>query len=568
MRSFRRQLLILSIMMYSICCAQFQIVHDVPNTTTNPIIQPVILEDGGILTHQWLNNVHTLRKYDQQGGLLWSTSIPDPSLVSIEPTPSGIVFCNYLGFTATPNDTMWMEELHQHSFRITRLDMDGQIEGSDLLRKSYLTSSSNWSWISTIDIALTNDGGSVLLINFDESPMGQIDILKLTANNSLEWSRCLGNNDTAWPGLPDPTYTFNNLIRGRLNANGGEIYYTEGGEYYGSHFRLAKLDSNGDVVWMKTYEYGNTDPYVTVNDLLIDGSGKIHMDGSLQTTVGRFHIFLQASSQGDLERVDIYRTPYYLQNLQFGLDSEGRRVHRVALTTPFTGIPSHGLFIADTLGSPGQLLRRDDQIVMPNNVFIPFGGMDVHNDRIALSGLLNHEHVDLAFTTRYEALLSFDTENVFSCFMNDTMLAHIPVPLEIMTTENITNAVSLDVSAYYSVQPDTITLTSLDPEPLDTLCSFGYNLLGVEIGIAEGSLGTGIPLVKQTLVVRDRPIVLNDIGASVIEVWNTNGALIMDRNLHGELSSIPTTGWNPGMYMIRALNELGIPIRIERIMLE
>ncbi len=442
------------------------------------------------------------------------------------------------------------------------------------IKKSYTTTLSNSSPLPEgIDAVRAPDNGLLVMITHDLVPSESIELLKLSPNGNIEWCRSLGNGDWASPGSYQPTGAFDISAKGRVSvASDGSIYYIEGSRFLNGHLRLAKLDPDGELLWMNRYVYGGNTNSVQFHDLVVDVAGSVHAAGSIQTSVGNFHFLLRIAPDGDLERADLYRTPLilppFLQFAQLDIDSEGRRFHRVNTHVPFTEEPSHGILIADTLGSPAQFFRRDDQIVLPNNVFIPFGGMDVLGDRVALSGALNHEHVDLAFTTRYEALLSFDTENVFSCFMNDTMLAHIPVPLEIVSTESITNAVSLDVSAYYSVQPDTITLTSFDPEPLDTLCSFGYNLLGVEIGMNEGSPGTSIPLIRQTLVARDRPIALNEIGASFIEVWNTNGVLILDRNIHGDLSSIATTGWNSGMYMIRALNGHGTPIRIERIMLE
>ncbi len=71
MKPIRSLLLITSILVDHISKAQFQIVHDVPDNA-GMMVQPLILDDGNIITHNWFNGEHGLKKYDAQGDLLWN----------------------------------------------------------------------------------------------------------------------------------------------------------------------------------------------------------------------------------------------------------------------------------------------------------------------------------------------------------------------------------------------------------------------------------------------------------------------------------------------------------------
>ncbi len=62
--------------------AQFDVVHDIPNTTTSPIIKPLILADGSVVTHQYAADMHRLRMYDQDGALLWTKEYPGENYIN------------------------------------------------------------------------------------------------------------------------------------------------------------------------------------------------------------------------------------------------------------------------------------------------------------------------------------------------------------------------------------------------------------------------------------------------------------------------------------------------------
>jgi hypothetical protein len=276
---------------------------------------------------------------------------------------------------------------------------------------------------------------------------------------------------------------------------------------------------------------------------------------------------LRADADGVLERADIYRTPYMPAKGQFGLDGQGRRIQLVKFVDPAVNRNSYGTFIADAAGSPGRFFRCTYEVVLPNNVFVVPQRMAVSGDRMAMSSLLNHEDVDLAYTTRYETLSMFTTDDISPCLMTDSTYADIPVPLgTVMTTENVTNAASIDISPYFSIEPITLTMTDADTEELGSLCDLAAELLGLS-GIDSEEDEGARPLVRNSVVAQGSPIWLNAPGAVGVEVYDSSGALMQRARITAG-RSLSTVDWSPGLFFIRASDARGNPVGFGRVVVE
>ncbi len=548
--------------------AQFQVVHDVPNTSSNPQITPLILADGNTVTYQWNDGQHIFRKYDTNGGLVWSRGMEgsyfsewnsEPSMVLMKRGTDGFRFARIVEVTYTPTEDL-VEDLVEISIHVVDVDANGEPISGSLVKKSYLTSSPVSFFPGGIDAALGPNGDVVLALTTIEGPSGSIELVKLSDAGVVQWGRSVGQTF----GLPGvPTLTFGTHPQARVALSGtGRVYFTDGDRYGQTNLRLAELGPNGDLLWMKLYTYANIGPSAEFHDIVVDGSGSVHAGGTISTSVGRFHYFLRTDADGTLDRGDLYRAPHAVLGGAFSLDDQGRRYHFVS-----TLGPTQGVLVADTLDNPAFYLRRADEVILPNNVFDVQHTMDVEGDRVALSGLLHHEHVDLAFTTRYETLASMETGALSACLFSDTALAHIEIPLEIMTTEDIPNAVSIDVSSYYTSEPITLSFTALDPEPLEGLCAFASEILGVNLGLEESSTSEQAPLVLNSLVAQGTPVVLNDAKVNAVAVYDVHGALVQRTTIRAG-RAIATTGWPSGVYILHAMDARGMPLRVGRVVVE
>lgn len=555
--------------------AQFHVVHDVPNITTDPAFQPLILADGGLVTHHWEDSAHIFRKYDGEGELLWSRALPgdlpytwnpEGPVVLLPDGPDGFQFVRQANTTYTLVDTvMWMDHRLEQTYQIGSVNGAGVLTGSTLVKKTAIVPIGNFGDIGGFDAARTPDGGTILCSTTSEAASGSIDLVKVGAGGAVLWSRSVGMNSGP---MHTPTVAFNSQPAARVAVSAdGRIYVAEGGSYPYSDFRLAELDDDGALLWMKHYVYGNNSPMIHYEDIEVDAAGRVHGVGVLFSSVGRFHILLRTAPDGTLERGDIYRTPLAALSGHFGIDAQGRRYHRVGTVDPTNGALSEGVLVADTLGNPGYFLRRADEVVPPDNIQLIPQRMAVGSDRVALSGQLVHEHMDLAFTTRFESLGLLDTEDLTSCLMTDTTFSHTAVPLGIMTVTDVVGAVSVDIMAYYSAEPLTTALTDLDPEPLEPTCPFIQQLLGISTGLAADGTVEQRPLVFNSLVAPGTPLVITDATAASVAVYDMRGTL-MHRTSLGTDRNVSTAGWPAGVYVLHAQDRTGAQVGTGRVAVE
>ncbi len=121
---------------------------------------------------------------------------------------------------------------------ILKLDENGNI----LWEKSYGGSGYDYAYY----IAQTSDSGYIVAGTTDSFGAGNDDVLimKLSENGTVEWQKTYGGNDYEWVG---------NIVE---TSDGGYIFC--GGGYFSNGAGLCdawvvKLSSNGDIVWQKIY---------------------------------------------------------------------------------------------------------------------------------------------------------------------------------------------------------------------------------------------------------------------------------------------------------------------------
>ncbi|MBK8532557.1 MAG: T9SS type A sorting domain-containing protein [Flavobacteriales bacterium] len=564
----QRSLATCSIICFSVfaACAQFQVVHDTPLANALIAPTPLILTDGSTVTYHLSDGHPIFRKYDGDGGLLWTKFLEaDPQTTwgygdgwssrMVSDGAEGFYFACHAYSTNTPTGDPMMYD-HDRYYHIVHVDGDGEVLSSRRLKKSYMI----WDQIGEsqhgIDLERTPDDGLVLSSTI-HGIFKWTDVVKIDANGAVGWSRCVGHA-SADPTGPSPAFVHDVQGRGRLAvSNSGTVFYMEAGDGPLEHLRLFALDANGDLLWAKHHVYDGTISYIAYRDIAVDAGGKVHALGVMSTSVGNYQIVLRSAEDGTLDRGDLYRTPTTYVNADFfRVDAQGRR---------WNG--GEGVIVSDTLGNPAQHLERADQVILPNNVFVETLGLDVSGGRLALSGRLNHEHVDLAYTTRHETLASIDTDDLSACLMNDTVLTHVAIPLEIVAQEDLLNAGAIDVSAYYSIAPSTLTMTDLDPEPMDGICAFASEILGVNIGMEERDNTERTPMVLNSFVAQGSPIHLNDPAAYAVTVYDVHGALVQRSALNAS-RTVPTSGWSTGVYILHALDGQGTPLRAGKVVLE
>ncbi|MBK9420945.1 MAG: hypothetical protein IPN44_07815 [Flavobacteriales bacterium] len=536
------------------------------------------LEDGNTVSHYWVDGQHYFNKYAADGSLLWSkamegTEVPmeqfqqEPVIAMFKEGSDGFRVAFLKEVATVPGDTLDIfmdDDSTKYVVQCAHVSGDGVVSNGFLLSCTYGPFPSSGYTLSGLDAAPTADNGMVLALSFFEA-IPATDILKLNATGEVIWAQSVGLPDPGLYGHPTSNYT-NNVTRLAV-APSGRIYHTEAASYFGN-YRLAELDAdNGGMLWMKNYIYDPAPVPARIHDIQVDAGGNVHAAGTINTSVGYFHYLLRSNADGVLDRTDFYRSQNALLNGQFVIDAQGRRIQMVRNSMAGSIYNFSGILVADTLGSPAQFIRKDDQLVVPNNALLTLQGMDLSGGALALDGLLVNEHMDLATTTRYGFHSTLVTDELASCLMDDTTYADIPVPLDLMTTELVANAVAIDVAYKYSSVPTAFTLTDVGMDTLQTLCSFVNEILLNQVGIREEDPSLETPLVMNTLVAAGTPIFINDARASTVAVHTSGGTLVHRSNLAAD-RTLPTTGWAPGVYLLRAMDAQGAQLRTAKVVVE
>lgn len=541
--------------------AQFQVFINEPITTEAPMITPTFLTDGGMITHHWRTGQIILRRYDSLGQLLWTRTKSSPSQIwlsngshpakVVSDLASGSWLVHLAQIDQIPIGDPWnSEDSVLITYQVTHLNGDGSIQNASSITRK--TTSSIWDFSAPdgFEITPTSDNGLLISTELYLSTC----LMKVNASGTFEWGK----------SIPSGGHTTTEVISASPN---GRIYTFERG-YGGSSLSLTEMDGNGSFLGAWRYSYGNSVAILDNHDLVVDGNGMVHTASTLGNGVGQFHMLLKIAPGGTLLRGDLYRTTHALGSGQLEIDGNGRRYHRVSAYAQFPSIERRdGVLLADTIGSPGRFIQRADLLIAPNNVqFVP-SSMAIRGDQMLLSGLVNHQHMDLGYTSRYETLISRQVDGSTPCMMEDTSLTHIPIPLDlIFTTTPITNITTIDISQEFETSPLTHDWATSDVEA-ETMCEFVSDLLGLSTSVGSETLVRGVPLIRNTLVLAGQTIQLNASDSDLIEIYDLRGSIVHREQLNTSFE-IPTTGLQTGIYMIRATKMNGEFVRTGRLVIE
>ncbi|WP_223032555.1 hypothetical protein [Hanstruepera marina] len=135
-------------------------------------------------------------------------------------------------------------------------------------------------------IAKTSDGGYVIL-GYSQSADGDITdkdnesfdywVLKFSANHELQWSKTYGGSDDDRGNAIIQTQDGGYAILGYSSSSDGDVSENAGAQDYW----IAKLDTNGNLVWQKSYGYSGSD---IGNTILQSNDGGYLITGVLDVT--------------------------------------------------------------------------------------------------------------------------------------------------------------------------------------------------------------------------------------------------------------------------------------------
>lgn len=152
---------------------------------------------------------------------------------------------------------------------VVKIDKSGKIEWQKQLGGSQNDGTSSFGNSSMLgEITITKDGGYVLCsatLSKDgdvKGSHGKADawVVKLRADGSIEWAKCLGGSVTDWARSVKQTTDGGYIVGGAAVSNDGDVSGNKGYE----DCRMVKLDKFGNIEWQKCFGGSNYEGILSI----------------------------------------------------------------------------------------------------------------------------------------------------------------------------------------------------------------------------------------------------------------------------------------------------------------
>jgi hypothetical protein len=323
------------------------------------------------------------------------------------------------------------------------------------------------------------------------------------------------------------------------------------------HFFAARMTSGGEVLWASSYRYTNSIIYSKFSDFSIDTLGRIHAVGRLTLSTGNFTVFPVINAEGSMARCDMYPQPFGSAEEQLVLTPEGERVALLIGYNPIAPITgNNALILADTMSSQAKVYERVIQDQAPYDVFGNWQDIAIANANITMAGNYMQHHSVLAFLRNQRAALDMNINAIDPCLFTDTMATRIEVPVSIWEITPETEFTGIDTDSSWTHFPGSdITVTPLSLPELAPFC--------IVTGMDTAALA---PLAPRFLTALGS-LQLADGDLDALEIFDSRGQSIVSVSDLHEGTTIGTTNWPSGVYLLRGVTTHDAVI-VQRIVID
>lgn len=516
----------------------------------------IFTSDGATLELSKHGTEMLLRKYAEDGTMLWGQSLPLTSFgnnFDVAPDQQGGAAIGlYVG--GTPYE--FLPDSVEHYLHFLSFDANGVITHAKKITRDIFTNDpagDEFRLFLGLRIQTVSPAGYVVTCNYSTTTYSTVDLFRLTENLDLGWIKSIGEvTNTGVSAVPTLIYTNWGLTEIVTKPYGnGDLLLLKNSPMVPLAMRCTKIDPNGAVAWTKLLQYTNTGLSLDHIAVVVANSGSIHIAAELMLPTGFFCYMPILSGTGELLDASLYEVNLMAENARLTFDDAGNRLL----------FRSEELLIADTLGGDARLIKTKPVNVGSNTVTLNYKQTaDYLDGSIIRDMTMIHQDQITAFSVYRSAQLRLPYDQLPSCYFEEDTIAHFQLPLSILSNTDNTEISSVDVSAYYTIMDTTITTQTIQDLDWTDLCSFA-------LGINENPTSTEQQLLYPTLLTAGQPLTIAADNVQRIEIWNTSGLLIQKHSVSSD-RSVPTNSLAPGMYAVKAYGAVGRVLGTTRLVVE
>jgi|GEM_PF-3580338 hypothetical protein len=506
----------------------------------------LLLPDGGMVNGILVGDTLQLHRTGPTGTVLWSRGLHmalNGAVETLAPEvmlrPDGLQVIGHSGFT-TSGSNMIDPDTTTHIFTFARLDLNGEFLMDRSVQRTFIHAVDGRPNLLQMDAVVDAAGNVVVVVDYEGPHEGTTELMKLTSSGDLltGWTLGVPNMGTT------PFATLCPVMQTELflTCDGeGNIFI---GRSPDGTLRLAKLSGTGDLLWYNSYDLppGNSNSFT---DIKAGTDGRIHAVADLGG-IPPLNLLLTMANDGTVQQADKYGL--------IGIEPGGRKLGVSANDHRYIHSAGSVLHV-DATGAPVEHVENTSLAMPAAGVVGHWPEMDVRNGRYAMAGILRR-HVEGEPTDYHETIRVLPMNELASCLLQPATTERSPVQPSELTVMAITDENAINIP---------LGLSNGSPLVVEELpTAITEDLCGLMIGIPEQD-AVAYPLTNGTLFLSGDAIDLLDIPYHTVQAITPEGRVF--DTIVRPARSIGTTGWLPGMYILRGLDRTGHIMAVQRIVI-
>ncbi len=557
MRSYATTLLVALLALTTSAQNNYAIVLDTAGTSNYPRQYGILCSDGSSVLSYFGENSTLLRRMDATGNLIWNKWYPGARILRSEETCTPLAPDDNGGFfvahapMGSVSDENWNDfDTLVWRLVITHVASDGTVLWRTDLERTEIEVFLFLDLWQPAGVSLVVHDQNLMYALVEHEAFGGWAHWQLIAldpsDGTVLWVRDVSDNG----GIS----TARQVLKAACLSNGDVIVGCGTDGPLGDMF-LARISTNGDLLWMNRYDYTNGAAYTRYSDFIVSPTGKIIALGRVDAVMNGFVLY-HINDDGTLDHGEFAEEGSSIGGNKLAFAPGAGLI--VSLSNGYTETV---LLFGDTLGGSMERHELLSPIVGPNTVVTALNGLVASGQEMLLYGAA-HQYDQFGTWSRRPVIARYDAPNFTHCLDSVSVSPRLQLPVGVVVTEPSVNGFSAPpIFPYITIASTPVALVDVPSVATIDLCDM--------------IISTGEPLQHDALL-RIWPIpasagtALRVTGAErcKIELIDPQGRVVRVQAPSATAEvSIGTEALSPGWYAMRCTAADGV-VRVAQVVLE